>query len=40
MMFHAGSKLVLPNAEHALALMDPPGIAKALADYFVRHPMA
>jgi pimeloyl-ACP methyl ester carboxylesterase len=32
-------KLVLPNAEHALALMDPPGIAKALADFFARHPI-
>jgi pimeloyl-ACP methyl ester carboxylesterase len=32
-------KLVLPNAEHALPLMDPPGIAQALADFFARNPM-
>lgn len=30
---------VLPNAEHALALMDPPGIAAALAVFFARHPV-
>jgi pimeloyl-ACP methyl ester carboxylesterase len=30
---------VLPDAEHALPLMDPPGIAKALADWFARHPI-
>jgi pimeloyl-ACP methyl ester carboxylesterase len=29
----------LPNAEHALALMDPPGIAEALAAWFARHPL-
>jgi pimeloyl-ACP methyl ester carboxylesterase len=33
-------KLVLLNAEHALALMDLPGIAGALAAYFVRYPIA
>jgi pimeloyl-ACP methyl ester carboxylesterase len=32
--------LVLPNAEHALALMDPPGIAKALAGWLSRYPMS
>ena len=32
-------EVVLPNAEHALALMDPPGIAKALAGWLARHPM-
>ena len=32
-------KFVLPDAEHALPLMDPPGIAKALADWFSRYPM-
>ncbi|MFL5658451.1 MAG: alpha/beta fold hydrolase [Ktedonobacteraceae bacterium] len=31
--------LILPNAEHALPLMDPPGIALALAGYFTQHPM-
>ena len=31
--------LVLPNADHALPLMDPPGIAAALADWFARHPI-
>jgi pimeloyl-ACP methyl ester carboxylesterase len=29
----------LPDAEHALPLMDPPGIAEALAAWFVRHPL-
>jgi 3-oxoadipate enol-lactonase len=29
----------LPNAEHALPLMDPPGIAEALAAWFARHPL-
>jgi pimeloyl-ACP methyl ester carboxylesterase len=29
----------LPNAEHALALMDPPGIAQALAAWFARNPL-
>jgi pimeloyl-ACP methyl ester carboxylesterase len=46
-MVHAGltawvpqtEKLVLPNAEHTLAMMDPPGMAKAFVDYFKRHPM-
>jgi pimeloyl-ACP methyl ester carboxylesterase len=32
--------LVLPNAEHALALMDPPGIAAAVAGYLAKHPMS
>lgn len=32
--------LVLPDAEHALPLMDPPGIARALANFFARHPIA
>ena len=32
-------KLVLPAAEHALPLMDPPGIAAALANWFAKHPM-
>jgi pimeloyl-ACP methyl ester carboxylesterase len=31
--------LILPNAEHALALMDPPGIAKALSEWLARYPM-
>jgi pimeloyl-ACP methyl ester carboxylesterase len=31
--------LVLANADHALPLMDPPGIARELADYFARYPM-
>jgi len=30
---------VLPEAEHALPLMDPPGIAKAVADWLARYPM-
>lgn len=29
----------LPNAEHALPLMDPPGIASALAEWFARNPL-
>jgi pimeloyl-ACP methyl ester carboxylesterase len=29
----------LPNAEHALPLMDPPGIANALSAWFARHPV-
>jgi len=32
-------KLVLPGAEHALPLMDPPGIAKALAEWFSKYPI-
>lgn len=32
--------LVLANADHALPLMDPPGIAKALAEYLARYPMS
>jgi pimeloyl-ACP methyl ester carboxylesterase len=32
-------KMVLPNAEHALPLMDPPGIAAALTSWMKRHPM-
>jgi pimeloyl-ACP methyl ester carboxylesterase len=32
--------LTLPNAEHALALMDPPGIATALSEWLARHPMS
>src|SRR5262249_29068648 len=31
--------LTLPKAEHALALMDPPGIAIALAGWLSRYPM-
>jgi len=30
---------VLPDAEHALPLMDPPGVARALAVWFGRHPI-
>lgn len=30
---------VLPNAEHALPLMDPPGIAQVCADWFAKHPL-
>jgi pimeloyl-ACP methyl ester carboxylesterase len=30
--------LVLPNADHALPLMDPPGIAAAIADWLARNP--
>jgi len=29
----------LPDAEHAMPLFDPPGIARVLADYFRRHPI-
>jgi pimeloyl-ACP methyl ester carboxylesterase len=32
--------LVLPNAEHALPLMDPPGIATAIATWLARHPIS
>jgi pimeloyl-ACP methyl ester carboxylesterase len=32
-------KLVLPKAEHAIALMDPEGIAEALAGWFSRNPI-
>ena len=32
-------EVYLENAEHALALMDPPGIARTLADWLARHPM-
>lgn len=32
-------KLVLAGAEHALPLMDPPGIAKGLANWFAKYPM-
>ena len=32
-------KLVLPNAEHALPLMDPAGIAAALANWMKKYPM-
>jgi pimeloyl-ACP methyl ester carboxylesterase len=31
--------LVLDRAEHALPLMDPPGIAQKLAEWFARQPM-
>jgi pimeloyl-ACP methyl ester carboxylesterase len=31
--------LVLDRAEHALPLMDPPGIASKLAEWFARHPI-
>ena len=31
--------LVLPNADHALPLMDPPGIAAAIAAWLGRYPM-
>ncbi len=31
--------LVLPNADHALPLMDPPGIAAAIAGWLARNPM-
>jgi hypothetical protein len=27
---------VLPDAEHALPLMDPPGLAEVLRDFFAR----
>jgi 3-oxoadipate enol-lactonase len=32
-------RATLPDAEHALPLMDPPGIARALAEWFARHPL-
>lgn len=32
-------ELTLPNAEHALALMDPPGIASAIAGWLAKHPL-
>ena len=32
-------KLVLAGAEHALPLLDPPGIAAALAGWFAKYPM-
>jgi pimeloyl-ACP methyl ester carboxylesterase len=32
-------KSVLPNAEHALPLMDPPGIAEVLTGFFGRYPI-
>lgn len=32
--------VVLPEAEHALPLMDPPGIARVIADWLARHPLA
>ena len=32
-------EVFLENAEHALPLMDPPGIAKTLADWLARNPM-
>ena len=32
-------KMVLAGAEHALPLMDPPGIAAALANWFAKYPM-
>jgi pimeloyl-ACP methyl ester carboxylesterase len=32
-------ELKLENAEHALPLMDPPGIAKAIAGWLAKHPM-
>lgn len=31
--------LKLDNAEHALPLMDPPGISKAIAEWLAKHPM-
>ena len=31
--------LVLPNADHALPLMDPPGIAEAVASFLARYPI-
>ena len=31
--------MILPNAEHALPLMDPPGIAEALVEWLAKHPM-
>ena len=32
-------EVFLENAEHALPLMDPPGIAKTLAEWLARNPM-
>ena len=32
-------RATLPDAEHALPLMDPPGIARTLAEWFARHPL-
>jgi pimeloyl-ACP methyl ester carboxylesterase len=32
-------QVVLPRAEHALALFDPPGIAQVLADWFAKYPI-
>jgi pimeloyl-ACP methyl ester carboxylesterase len=32
-------KVTLPGAEHALALFDPPGIARALAGWFSKYPI-
>lgn len=32
-------EVYLENAEHALPLMDPPGIAKTLAEWLAKHPM-
>jgi pimeloyl-ACP methyl ester carboxylesterase len=32
-------EVYLENAEHALPLMDPPGIAKTLAEWLSKHPM-
>jgi pimeloyl-ACP methyl ester carboxylesterase len=32
-------ELKLENAEHALPLMDPPGIAKAIAGWLAKHPL-
>ena len=31
--------ITLPKADHALPLMDPPGIAQAVADWFDKHPI-
>lgn len=31
--------VTLPDAEHAMPLFDPPGIARVLAGYFARHPI-
>ncbi|GAC1650244.1 MAG: hypothetical protein NVS4B9_41200 [Ktedonobacteraceae bacterium] len=33
-------KIVLPGAEHALALFDPPGIAKVLSEWYSKYPIA
>jgi hypothetical protein len=32
-------ELKLENAEHALPLMDPPGIAKSIASWLSKHPI-